>query len=78
MSKNNGHCLNTQSYFAEQLKITEQFMKMFTNEYHFSFTFATESTHEDPSLLGIHDRTIYEFLQRLHTGNYLKRTALVG
>ena len=73
----NRHCLDASTYFKEQLSVTQQFLQIYANAYHFSFTFATESTHDDPSLLGALDRTLLTFLQRAYNDGVLNRTALV-
>lgn len=77
VSTDNPHCLNNRSYFDEQLQITGQFLRVYSNDYHFSFTFATESTHDDPSMFAAHDRTLQSFIEQLYIGGYLNRTALV-
>ena len=74
----NRHCINTEPYFEHQMSITEEFMTKFSREYHFSFTFTTESTHENPAFLGFYDDILHTTLRRLYYEGRLNRTALVS
>lgn len=70
-------CFNNHPYYKLQLNLIEQMIQKFKKQCHFSFSFFTDITHDDPNNLEFMDNTMKEFLERSYNNNYLNNTVLV-
>jgi hypothetical protein len=63
----NGMCVNGELYSTRVISTFERFSSVYVNQAHFSFTFLTKLTHDDPYHLQLADKPLNEALERLKT-----------